>query len=97
LSRGPSERTARRLELAQGRPIVTDDLPESVTLEWLGRMFLVFQREQRAMRSDMDMLVRMVVRMDHSLDAMREDLRALWLNQGDLRRRIEALEEARKS
>jgi hypothetical protein len=76
---------------------VTDDLPESVTLDWLGRMFLAFQRELRALRSDMDMLVRMVVRMDHSLDAMREDLRALWLNKGDLRRRIEALEEARKS
>jgi hypothetical protein len=40
----------------------------------------------------MDMLIRMVVRMDHTLDAVREDIRSLWSSQGDLRRRIETIE-----
>jgi hypothetical protein len=39
------------------------------------------------------MLIRLVTRIDHTLDALREDIRSLWLNQGDLRRRIEVLEE----
>ena len=49
------------------------------------------------MRADMDMLIRSVIRRDHTVDAMREDIKTLWLSQADLGRRIEALEEAGRS
>jgi hypothetical protein len=45
------------------------------------------------MRRDLDMTIRLVTRVDHTLNALREDVRDLWLGQGELRRRIEALEE----
>ena len=48
--------------------------------------------ELRTLRSDMDMLIRIVMRLDTTVDALREDIRTLWLSQGDLRRRLEALE-----
>jgi hypothetical protein len=69
------------------------ELPETVTLEWLGRQSAAQRDDLRALRTDMDMLIRLVTRIDHTLDALREDIRSLWLNQGDLRRRIEVLEE----
>jgi len=69
------------------------ELPETVTLEWLGRQSAPQRDDLRALRTDMDMLIRLVTRIDHTLDALREDIRSLWLNQGDLRRRIEVLEE----
>jgi hypothetical protein len=69
------------------------EFPETVTLEWLGRQFAAQRDDLRALRADMDMLIRLVTRIDHTLDALREDIRSLWLNQGDLRRRIEVLEE----
>ena len=40
----------------------------------------------------MDMLIRMTVRLDNTVNALREDVRALWSNQRDLRQRIEAVE-----
>ena len=75
---------------------VMTDLPESVTLEWLGRQFLAHRDDLRSLRTDMDMLIRLVTRVDTTLDAVREDIRSLWATSGDLRRRIEALEEARR-
>ena len=63
------------------------------SLEFLGRQMEQVLAETRGMRQDMDMLIRLVTRVDHTVDAMREDIRTLWLSQGDLRRRIEALEE----
>jgi hypothetical protein len=72
------------------------DLPENVDLQWIGRTLLAMRDDIRALRSDMDMLIRIVTRLDHTVDAMREDIKSLWLSQGDLRRRIEALEEARR-
>ena len=69
------------------------ELPETVTLEWLGRQSAAQRDDLRALRTDMDMLIRLVTRIDHTLDALREDIRSLWLNQGDLRRLIEVLEE----
>ena len=72
------------------------ELPENVTLEWLGRQFLAQRDDLRAVRTDMDMLIRLVTRIDTTLDAVREDIRSLWGTSGDLRRRIEALEEARR-
>jgi len=68
------------------------DLPDNVTLEWLGRQATATRDDLRALRTDMDMLIRLVTRVDHTLDAVREDIRSLWAQQGDLRRRIEALE-----
>jgi hypothetical protein len=49
--------------------------------------------DMRAMRTDIDMLTRIVLRVDHTVDALREDIKSLWLSQGDLRRRLERLEE----
>jgi hypothetical protein len=69
------------------------DLPDNVTLEWLGRQTTATRDDLRALRADMDMLIRLVTRVDHTLDAVREDIRSLWVQQGDLRRRIEALEQ----
>jgi hypothetical protein len=68
------------------------ELPENVTLDWLGRQFMAQRDDIRALRTDMDMLIRLVTRVDHTLDAVREDIRSLWSQDGDLRRRIEALE-----
>jgi hypothetical protein len=68
-------------------------VPTEPSLEFLGRQMEQVLTETRGMRQDMDMLIRLVTRVDHTVDAMREDIRTLWLSQGDLRRRIEALEE----
>ena len=68
------------------------DIPDNVDLNWIARRLLALQDDARALRIDMDMLIRMVVRMDHTLDAVREDIRSLWSSQGELRRRIETIE-----
>jgi len=68
------------------------DIPDNVDLNWIARRLVALQDDTRALRTDMDMLTRMVVRMDHTLDAVREDIRSLWSSQGDLRRRIEMIE-----
>jgi hypothetical protein len=68
------------------------DIPDNVDLNWIARRLLALQDDTRALRTDMDMLTRMVVRMDHTLDAVREDIRSPWSSQGDLRRRIETIE-----
>jgi hypothetical protein len=68
------------------------DIPDNVDLNWIARRLMALQEDTRALRTDMDMLTRMVVRMDHTLDAVREDIRSLWGSQGDLRRRIETME-----
>lgn len=72
------------------------DIPENVTLEWLGRSVVGVMHELRAIRSDLDMLTRIVIRVDHTVEALREDIRSLWLSQADLRRRIDALEDRQK-
>jgi hypothetical protein len=41
----------------------------------------------------MDMLVRIVVRLDNTVNALREDVRALWSSQRDLRQRLEGIED----
>jgi hypothetical protein len=69
--------------------------PENVTLDWLGRQLTAQRDDLRALRTDMDMLIRRVTRVDHTLDAVREDIRSLWSQGGDLRRWIEALEGQR--
>ncbi len=68
------------------------DIPDNVDLNWIARRLLALQDDTRVLRTDMDMLTRMVVRMDHTLDAVREDIRSLWSSQGDLRRRNETIE-----
>lgn len=80
------------------------DIPENVDWQWIARNLAAVREEIGALRSeiagvrrDMDMTIRLVTRVDNTLTALREDVRDLWLSQGDLRRRIEALEEARRS
>lgn len=79
------------------------ELPENIDLNWLGQTLLDARRETREgfaklhtdmqnMREDMDMLIRLATRVDTTLDAVRADIRSLWLGQGALRKRIEALE-----
>jgi hypothetical protein len=67
------------------------ELPGNVTLDWLGRQFMAQRDDLRALRIVMDMLIRLVIRVDHTLDAVREDIRSLWSQDADLRRRIETL------
>jgi hypothetical protein len=68
------------------------ELPENVTLDWLGRQVMAQRDDLRGLRTDMDMLIRLVTRVDHTLDAVREDIRSPWSQNGDLRRRIESFE-----
>jgi hypothetical protein len=65
------------------------DIPENIDLNWIGRRLVALQDDIRALRSDMDMLIRIVVRLDNTVNA----LRALWSSQRDLRQRIEAVED----
>jgi hypothetical protein len=65
------------------------------SLEFISRQLDRVLDEMRSMRRDLDMLTRIALRMDSTIDALREDVKSLWLSQGDLRRRIEALEEGR--
>ena len=63
-----------------------------VSLELIQHQLERVLNDVGSMRTDMDMLIRLSIRMDTTLDAVREDLRTLWSAQGDLRRRIETLE-----
>jgi hypothetical protein len=63
-----------------------------VTLDFLAQQQARILTEMRTLRNDMDMLIRIVTRLDTTVDALREDIRTLWLSQGDLRRRLEELE-----
>ena len=69
------------------------DIPENIDLNWIGRHLVSLQDDSRALRSDMDMLIRIVVRLDNTVNALREDVRALWSSQRDLRQCIEAVED----
>jgi hypothetical protein len=61
------------------------ELPENVTLDWLGGQFVAQRDDLRALRTDMDMLIRLVTRVDHTLDAVREDIGSLWSQDGEIR------------
>jgi len=69
------------------------DIPESAGLNWIGRRLIALEDDSRALRADMDMLIRIVVRLDNAVNALREDVRALWSSPRDLRQRIEAVED----
>ena len=66
-----------------------------VSLEFISRQLDRVLDEMRTIRRDLDMLTRIALRLDSTVDALREDVKSLWLSQGDLRRRLEALEEPR--
>ena len=51
------------------------DLPDNVDLTWIARQIVALRDDNRAIRSDLDMLVRIALRLDHSVDALREDIR----------------------
>ena len=67
-------------------------MADEVSLEFVSRQLDRVLTEMRGLRQDIDMLTRIVLRLDSTVDALREDVKTLWLSQGDLRRRIEALE-----
>jgi chromosome segregation ATPase len=75
------------------------DLPDNVDLQWLGRQFLAMRQELRDLktdvrhiREDLDIVAMRVIRIDAAVTALRDDIRTLWEEYGDLRRRVEALE-----
>jgi hypothetical protein len=67
-------------------------MADEVSIEFVSRQLDRVLTEMRGLRQDIDMLTRIVLRLDSTVDALREDVKTLWLSQGDLRRRIEALE-----
>ena len=77
----------RQAKLLRGRP------EEEDAIRFAEAVFADSMITQRSMRTDMDMLIRLVTHVDSTLDAIRADLKTLWLSQSDLRRRIEALED----
>ena len=60
------------------------DMPDNVDLNWIARRLTALQDDPRALRTDMDMLIRIVVRVDHTLDAVRETFARSCCSQGDL-------------
>jgi hypothetical protein len=68
-------------------------MTDQVSLEFVSRQLERVLTEMRGLRQDIDMLTRIVLRVDNTVDALRQDVKSLWLSQGDLRRRIEALED----
>jgi hypothetical protein len=68
------------------------DIPDSVDLQWVGRRLVALGDDIRALRTGVDMLTRIALRVGNTLSAAREDIRSLWGSQADLRRRIERLE-----
>jgi hypothetical protein len=63
-------------------------IPDNVDLQWLARHLVEFRQETRdevaglradirTMRGDMDILIRSVIRLDHTVGAMREDVKTL--------------------
>jgi hypothetical protein len=68
-------------------------MAEEASLEFISRKLDRVLDQLRTMQRDIDMLTRIVLRLDSTVDALREDVKSLWLSQSDLRRRVEALEE----
>jgi hypothetical protein len=66
--------------------------PDNVDLQWIGRQIVALRDDMAALRRDVDMMTRIVLRLDSTVDALREDIKSLWLSQVDLRRRLETLE-----
>jgi len=81
-----------RSQVKHGKRQMTD-VPETIDLNWIGRGLVALHDDSRALRSDMDMLIRIVVRLDNTVNALREDVRTLWSSQRDLRQRLEAVED----
>jgi nicotinic acid phosphoribosyltransferase len=71
------------------------DIPENVDWKWIARRLVALGAAVDGVRTDIDMLTRITLRLDNTVDALRADVKTLWLSHGDLRRRIEALEETR--
>lgn len=70
-------------------------MAERASLEFLSRQSEQMLTEMRGMRQDMDMLIRLTTRVDNTINALRQDVQAFWLSQGELRRRLETLEAAK--
>ena len=63
-------------------------MADDISLEFISRQLDRVLGEVRSLRQDTDMLIRSNIRLDHTVDGLREDIRTLWLRQGDLRRSI---------
>jgi hypothetical protein len=82
-----------REELASLRREIAAMGPQVASMPLIHRWIGELRDDTRALRRDVDMLTRITLRVDSTLDALREDVKSLWLGHGDLRRRIEASEE----
>jgi len=84
-----------------------NDVPDNVDLQWIARTLVAIRDEQGAMRAelralkqdvrsireDLDVLTMRVIRIDGQLQALRDDVQRLFEMHGDLRRRVEAIEQ----
>jgi predicted nucleic acid-binding Zn-ribbon protein len=68
------------------------DIPDNVDLQWIARHLVELRDDLRAMRDDLNVIAWSVVRIDRNLEQLRNETQRLWLEFGDLRRRVERLE-----
>ena len=71
------------------------DLPENVTLEWLGRNILDLRRDVRSLKDDMSVVVAIMTRLNNAQSNHHGEIHALFDLHRELRRRVENLEETR--
>lgn len=74
-------------------------MADEISLEFLAQQqsrildgLRTLDQKVTAVQRDMDMLVRIVLRLDDTANALREDIKSLWLAERDLRERIERAE-----
>ena len=70
------------------------DLPENVTLEWLGRRLLAQDRKLQALQDDVSVIVATLRRLDNAHADDREEMRPLFDLHRELRKRVETVEDA---
>lgn len=73
------------------------EIPDNVDFSWLARHLVEFREETRAdlahIRDDLGVIVWSAMRTERAVTALREEVQRLWLAHGDLRRRLERLDE----
>ena len=70
------------------------DLPENVTLEWLGRNILDLRRDVRSLKDDMSVVVAIMTRLNNAQSNHHSEMQALFDLHRELRKRVEKVEDA---
>jgi hypothetical protein len=76
--------------LQQGRTVT--EVPDNVDLNWIARTLVAMRRDTQSLRDDVSVLAAILRRVDNNQAAFREELRALYELNRDLRARIETIE-----